>query len=85
MYYTNMGNIEQLSKKKDVVDRIARIEGQLRGIRSMIEEERACVDVITQISAIRQSISSLGVELLKDDDRCKHLGEAYIKALFKFN
>lgn len=68
---------------KDIVDRIARIEGQLRGIRAMIEEDRGCVDVITQVSAARQSLASLGAELLKGDARCKHLSEEYIKALFK--
>lgn len=85
MYPVSMRGQKQAIQKKEIVDRIARIEGQLRGIRSMIEEERACVDVITQISAIRQSISSLGIELMKEDGRCQHLDEAYIKALFKFN
>lgn len=74
-----------ISKKdrKDIVDHIARIEGQLRGIRNMIEEDRGCVDVITQVSAVRQSLASLGVALLKDDARCKNLSEEYMKALFK--
>lgn len=71
--------------KKEVIDRIARIEGQLRGVRAMIEEGRTCVDVITQISAVRQSLASLGIELLKGDAKCKQLDEAYLKALFKLN
>lgn len=51
----------------------------------MIEEGRTCIDVITQISAIRQSLASLGIELLKGDAKCKQLDEAYLKALFKLN
>ncbi|HBI25716.1 MAG: Protein of hypothetical function DUF156 [Candidatus Wolfebacteria bacterium GW2011_GWC2_39_22] len=73
------------TNKKDILDRIARIEGQLRGVRNMIEEERGCVDVITQISAIRQSLSSTGIELLKEDAQCKNLDADYLKALFKIN
>lgn len=76
---------KQSPQKKDIADRISRIEGQLRGIRSMIEEERGCVDVITQISAIRQALAGVGIELLKSDDRCKNLDEQYLKALFKIN
>ena len=71
--------------KKETADRLARIEGQLRGVRAMIEDDRGCIDVITQISAIRQSLASLSVELLKRDDRCKSLDERYLKTLFKIN
>ena len=71
--------------RKNIVDRISRIEGQLRGIRAMIEEERGCVDIITQVNAARQALGSVGAELLKADSRCKTLGEEYIKALFKHN
>lgn len=80
-----MGNQKNSIEQKDLIDRLARIEGQLRGIRNMVEEERGCVDVITQISAVRQSLAALGAELLKSDARCKQLGEEYIKALFKNN
>ena len=68
--------------------RIARIEGQLKGIRRMVEEKKECLDIIAQISAIREAVSMLGVELLKDDITCKWDGkrkidEAYLKNLFK--
>lgn len=78
-----MGNQKKGIEQKELIDRLARIEGQVRGIRNMVEEDRGCVDVITQISAVRQSLSSLGVELLKNDAKCKNLGEEYISALFK--
>ena len=71
--------------QKDIADRLARIEGQLRGIRGMVEKERDCIDVITQVSAVRQSLASLGTELLKNDIRCKQLDDGYIKALFNVN
>ena len=71
--------------QKEIIDHISRIEGQLRGIRKMIEEGRECIDVITQVSAIRQSIASLGAELFKSDMKCKNLEDSYIKALFKAN
>lgn len=77
-----MGEQKHITQKM-VADRIARIEGQLRGIRAMVEGERECVDVIAQVSAVRQALASLGTELLKDDARCKNFDEKYIKALFK--
>ena len=44
--------------------RLNRIEGQLRGIGRMIEDDRYCVDILNQISAVRSALDSLGVELL---------------------
>ena len=75
-------------KVSPIVSRIARIEGQLKGVRRMVEEKKECLDIITQISAIREAVSMLGVELLKDDITCKWDGkrkidEMYLKNLFK--
>lgn len=75
-------------KKSPVLARISRIEGQLKGIRRMVEEKHECLEIITQISAIREAVAMLGVELLKDDITCKWDGkkkidEAYLKSLFK--
>jgi CsoR family transcriptional regulator, copper-sensing transcriptional repressor len=44
---------------KDVVSRLNRIEGQVRGLRNMIERNEYCVDVITQSSAVRSALSSV--------------------------
>lgn len=76
------------NEKTKILSRIARIEGQLRGVRKMIEGSEECLDVITQISAIREAVAMLGIELLKNDVACKWEGkkkidEAYLKSLFK--
>ncbi len=42
--------------KKKVIHRLRRTEGQIRGIQKMIEEDKECVDVMTQLSAVRSSI-----------------------------
>ena len=45
------------------ITRLKRSEGQLRGIQKMIEEERVCIDIITQLSAVRSSVDRV-IELL---------------------
>lgn len=71
-----------------VLKRLSRIEGQIKGIRRMVEEGRECIDVIQQVTAIRQAIAMLGIELLKDDFICKRkdqkeIDERYLETLFK--
>lgn len=67
--------------------RISRIEGQFRGIRKMIEEERDCLDVIQQVTAVREAITMLGIELLKDDLVCRRGGqgvdEKFLRTVFR--
>ena len=46
--------------------RIARIEGQVRGIGKMIAEDRYCIDVLTQVSAVQAALDALALELLED-------------------
>lgn len=82
------GNVKASAGRHAVLARIARVEGQLRGIRRMVEQHDECLDIIAQISAIREAVAMLGVELLKDDFVCKWEGkkkidEAYLKSLFK--
>ena len=45
--------------KKTLMNRLKRAEGQLRGIQKMIEEEQECIDIVTQLSAVRSSINSM--------------------------
>ncbi|NTW89616.1 MAG: metal-sensitive transcriptional regulator [Candidatus Moranbacteria bacterium] len=76
------------SESRDcLLRRLSRIEGQFRGIRKMVGEGRECLDVIQQITAVREAISMLGIELLKDDFVChrtgKNIDEKFLKTLFK--
>ena len=52
--------------KASVANRLLRIEGQVRGIQRMVEEERYCMDVLTQISAIHESLRKVSEVLLRD-------------------
>ena len=47
-------------------NRLRRIAGQVAGLQKMVEEDRYCVDVLTQIAAVRSALDSLGVELLTE-------------------
>ena len=56
--------------KDQLRDRLARIEGQVRGVARMVEDDRYCVDVLTQISAIRAALDRVALGLL--DDHARH-------------
>jgi DNA-binding FrmR family transcriptional regulator len=56
--------------KDALVKRLHRIEGQIRGIERMVEEERYCIDVLTQISAATTALESLAFRIL--DDHVQH-------------
>ena len=55
--------------KPKLLNRLSRIEGQVRGVTRMIEEGRYCIDVLTQIQALRAALAKVETELLK-----AHLG-----------
>jgi len=52
--------------KDDLLKRLNRIGGQVEGISRMIAEDRYCVDVLTQIAAVRSALDALGLKLLHD-------------------
>ncbi len=56
--------------KDQLRDRLARIEGQVRGIARMVEDDRYCIDILTQISAIRAALDKVALGLL--DDHARH-------------
>jgi DNA-binding FrmR family transcriptional regulator len=56
--------------KDQLKDRLARIEGQVRGVARMVEEDRYCIDVLTQISAIQAALDRVALGLL--DDHARH-------------
>ena len=51
--------------KAALLKRLNRIEGQTRGVAKMVEEDRYCVDVLTQISAIQSALDALALQLLE--------------------
>jgi CsoR family transcriptional regulator, copper-sensing transcriptional repressor len=55
---------QEVSIYEDSRKRLARIAGQVQGIQKMIDDERYCVDVLTQVSALRSALDQLGVVLL---------------------
>lgn len=55
-----------IDAKEDLLGRLRRIEGQVRGIEGMVEEERYCIDVLTQISAAQAALDKVALELLND-------------------
>jgi CsoR family transcriptional regulator, copper-sensing transcriptional repressor len=52
--------------KSHINGRLARIEGQLRGVRKMIEEDRDCKDIVQQLIAIRSAVHSASLQFLQD-------------------
>lgn len=55
-----------LIDKGNMIKRLNRIEGQVRGIKNMIEEERYCIDVLQQMRAIKAALSKVEDAILKD-------------------
>jgi DNA-binding FrmR family transcriptional regulator len=52
--------------KEALTRRLHRIEGQVRGIERMVEEDRYCIDILTQIAAVRTALEQVGAKLLED-------------------
>jgi DNA-binding FrmR family transcriptional regulator len=52
--------------KTSVQKRLSRIEGQVRGLSKMVDEDRYCIDVVTQISAVRAALRRVEEEVLRD-------------------
>ena len=51
---------------KDLINRLSRIEGQVRGVRKMVEDDRYCIDILTQVSAIQAALNSFNRVLLSN-------------------
>ena len=59
------------ARRAGVSKRLARIEGQVRGLSRMIEEDRYCIDVLTQVKAVQAALRKVEGELLSDHaDHC---------------
>ena len=66
----------QRQDKPRLLNRLSRIEGQVRGIARMVEEERYCIDVLTQVQAVRAALNRVESEMLKE-----HLGHCIEAAI----
>jgi DNA-binding FrmR family transcriptional regulator len=56
--------------KKHLQDRLRRIEGQIRGIQRMVDEDQYCIDVLTQVNSASSALRSVGMGLL--DEHVRH-------------
>ena len=52
--------------KEQLLKRLARIEGQVRGIAKMIEDDRYCIDILTQIGAVDTALEAVGLKVLEE-------------------
>jgi DNA-binding FrmR family transcriptional regulator len=53
-------------EKEPLIKRLHRIEGQVRGVERMVEEDRYCIDIITQIAATRAALDGVALKVLED-------------------
>jgi DNA-binding FrmR family transcriptional regulator len=58
-----------INNKKSIQDRLNRLEGQVRGIQRMVDEERYCIDILTQVNAVKAALDRVAVRLLEDHVR----------------
>ena len=59
------------SNKEDYLKRLRRIEGQIRGLQKMVDEDTYCIDILTQVSAATRALQSVALGLMEDHlDHC---------------
>ncbi len=66
----------QVETKESVRKRLNRVEGQVRGIAKMVETDRYCIDVVTQIAAVRAALRKIEEEVIRD-----HVGHCVADAI----
>lgn len=71
--------VDSAGQKRNVT-RLARIEGQVRGLRKMVEEERYCADILIQVSSVQQALRAVSRELMRN-----HLQHCATNAIRKGN
>ena len=64
-----------ISRKDDYLTRLRRIEGQARGLQRMVDEEKYCIDILTQVSAMTKALQSVALGLLDE-----HLAHCVVDA-----
>jgi CsoR family transcriptional regulator, copper-sensing transcriptional repressor len=63
-------------QKADIAKRLARIEGQVRGVAKMVEDDRYCIDILDQVSAVTKALQTVSLGLLHD-----HMGHCVAAAV----
>ena len=72
-----MENVRGYAQRKDdVLKRLKRIEGQTRGLQRMVEEDRYCIDVLTQVAAVTKALQAVSLRLLADQEGRAKVTEA---------
>ena len=69
------GQYGYIHSKDDYLKRLRRIEGQARGLQRMVEDEKYCIDILTQVSAMTKALQSVALGLLEE-----HLGHCVVQA-----
>ncbi|MCF6746022.1 metal-sensitive transcriptional regulator [Blastococcus sp. KM273128] len=64
-----------IQRRDDYLKRLRRIEGQVRGLQRMVEEEQYCVDILTQVSATTKALQSVALGLLEE-----HMSHCVVRA-----
>ncbi len=67
--------VSYTGRKGDYLSRLRRIEGQVRGLQRMVEEDKYCIDVLTQVAAATRALQAFSLELLAE-----HLGSCVVDA-----
>ena len=62
-----MSNIEDPKTKEELLKQLKNIKGHVGGIEKMVEKEKACGDLLIQISAVKSALNKIGVSLIKDN------------------
>lgn len=57
------------SNRQDLLNRLRRIEGQVRGLQRMVEDDRYCLDILTQLAAVQAALKRVGWSLLEQHSR----------------
>jgi DNA-binding FrmR family transcriptional regulator len=55
-----------VADKNALLRRLSRVEGQVRGVRRMVEDEEYCIDLLTQLAAVTRALDGVGLKLLED-------------------
>jgi DNA-binding FrmR family transcriptional regulator len=67
--------VSYANRKEDYLKRLRRIEGQVRGLARMVDEEKYCIDILTQVAAATKALQSFSLELLEE-----HLATCVVEA-----